>query len=65
LRYGERTARGIAEGEAPLKERRRVRSNKRIIVSRKAMREVALFRPPATSASGEEDNKGREWPRSE
>ena len=56
MRYGERTAKGIAEGEALLKERRRVKSNKRIIVGRKARGE-ALFR-----ASGEENNKRREWP---
>ena len=62
MRYGERTAKGIPKEEVLLKERRRVKSNKRIIVSRKAMREVALFRPLATSASGEEDNKRREWP---
>ena len=57
MRYGERTAKGIAEGEALLKERRRVKSNKKIIVGRKARGEVALFR-----ASGEEDNKRRKWP---
>jgi hypothetical protein len=45
-----------------LEERRRVRSNKRIIASRNTMREVALFRPPATSASGEEDDKRGERP---
>jgi hypothetical protein len=66
LRYGERTARGIAEGYATmLEERRRVTSNKRIMVGRNTMREVALLRPPATSASGEEDDKRREWPLAE
>ena len=29
------------------------------------MRKVALLRPPATSASGEEDDKRREWPLAE
>ena len=57
LRYGERTARGNAEGEATLKERRRAKSNKRIIVSRNTVGEVALFRQQATSTSGEEDDK--------
>jgi hypothetical protein len=65
LRYGERTARGIAEGVAMPEERRRARSNKRIIASRNTMREVGLFRPPATSASGEEDDKRGERPLAE
>jgi hypothetical protein len=56
LRYGERTARGTAGKKATmLEERRRVKRNKRIIVSRNTMRDIALIRPPATSASGEED----------
>jgi hypothetical protein len=65
LRYGERTARGIAEGVTMLEERMRVRSNKRIIASRNTMRKAALFRPPATSTSGEEDDKRGERPLAE
>ena len=38
MRYGERTARGVAAGEATLEERRRAKSNKRIIVSRNIIR---------------------------
>ena len=62
MRYGERTARGRAEGEAMLKERRKTKRNTRIIRSRNRIREGALFRPPTTSALGEEDNKSRERP---
>ena len=60
MRFGERTARGNAEGEVTLEERRRVRSNKRIIVSRNTIREVTLFRQLATSALSGEDEKRTE-----
>jgi hypothetical protein len=58
LRYGERTARGIAEGKKAccaltvLWERRRAKSDKRIMVSRDTMRDIALFRPSVTSGPG-------------
>jgi hypothetical protein len=48
-----------------LEERRKVKSNKRIIVGRNTMGEVAWFRLPVTSASGEEDDKRREQPLAE
>lgn len=53
MRYGERTARGIAAegGEAvTLEGGKRVRSSKKIIVSRDAMRVIALFGPSAAYA---------------
>jgi hypothetical protein len=45
LRYGERTARGIAKGKAvTLEESRRVRSSKKIMVSRDTKRKIAVFK---------------------
>jgi hypothetical protein len=52
LRYGERTARGIAAGKKAccaltvLWERRMAKSGKRIMISRDPMRDIALFRTP-------------------
>jgi hypothetical protein len=48
LRYGERTARGIAEGKKAccaltLWGRRRARSGKRIMVSRDTVRDIAFL----------------------
>jgi hypothetical protein len=56
LRYGERTARGIAEGvksgwALTFWERRRATNGRRIVVSCDIMRDIAaaLFRPSVTS----------------
>ena len=59
MRYGERTAMGIAEGKATmLEERRRVKSAKRIMVGRNEMGKVSFVRPPATPASGRKTIRG-------
>jgi hypothetical protein len=53
LRYGERTARGATEGKpeaVTLEESRRVRSSKKIMVSRDTKRKIAVFRPSTTKA---------------
>ena len=60
LRYGERVARGIAEGEAMLEERRRVRSSKRIIVRRNTMGVVALFKQNGISGANGHSKSGAE-----
>jgi hypothetical protein len=50
LRYGERTARGIAGSKkaVTLEESRRVRSSKKIMVGRDTKRKIAVFRLSAT-----------------
>ena len=59
MRYGERTARGIAGGTnvtwalAP-RERRRARSGRKIMVSCDTMKDIALFRLPVTSTPDKE-----------
>ena len=67
MRYGERTARGIAGGRnvacaLTLRERRRMRIGKRIMVSCDTTKDHALFRLPVTSAPGRigHSQKGRE-----
>jgi hypothetical protein len=64
LRYGERTARGTAGGTKDtwaltLRDRRRVRSGKKIMVSCDKMKDIALFRVLVTSALDKKNNRGR------
>jgi hypothetical protein len=73
LRYGERTARGTARGTKDtwaltLRDRRRARSGKKIMVSCDTIKDIALFRLPVTSAPDKKINRGRidnsgEWER--
>ena len=53
MRYGERTARGAAAGTKvtwalTLRDRRRARSGKKIIISCDTMKDIALFRLSVT-----------------
>jgi hypothetical protein len=63
LRYGERTARGTAGGKevtwaVTLRDKRRARSGKKIMVSCDTMKDIALFRVPVTSAPGKKTIEG-------
>ncbi len=63
MRYGERTARGIAEGTKvtwalTLRERRRARSGKKSMVSRDTKRVIALFRPSDIGSTGRKPDRG-------
>jgi hypothetical protein len=64
LRYGERTTRGIAGGTKvtwalTLRDRRRARSGKKIMVSCDTIKDIALFRLPVRSAPDKKINRGR------
>jgi hypothetical protein len=64
LRYGERTARGTAEGTKvtwalTLRDKRRARSGKKIMVSCGTVKAIALFRRPVTSTPDKKNNRGR------
>jgi hypothetical protein len=64
LRYGERTARGAAGGTKvtwalTVRDRRRARSGKKIMVSCDTMKDIALFRLPVTLAPENKNNRGR------
>ena len=70
MRYGERTARGIAGGTnvtwaLTLWERRRARSDKKKMVSCDTMNDIGLFRLPVTSTPDKKTKERKDWPLAE